>query len=591
MHRSAVPAILLAFGLVYGSADATGKTAIDLQLQKTLEERSGKDVDGKALKATLTNLNPAINSWFVLKTVMTVGNTTKFFHIENSNPKEVTIRLATNPLLSLEITNGEKTSQCPISVPELTSLLESSFRDSESYAPICDRQLYLRIAITGRQSSKEAVSSFLRKHVWGGDEITTLVKETLYQDSFMLESVTTTKQVSEMPGDSDAGPPAGKIEKSFQGKLVSAVEMGIPVSEVSDGNLIAGRWYQSSVDDAVFVSAVEPGILNTQVLNSYTDRVAPLDPVEKKAIAYLVAFDMDKFSAGFAIGTDSPSVEWSNRVMQEFIKSAPGPDGFETIYPLVGTGKIRPDLVGTIAATFTGGFKRMHGAFRQGEFATVNNGSHYGFIESGTILSTLQPGLATAIVDSDGHITLKTWEEEDNANTLPKVLHARQNGVAIIEKIDPDFDMPIPGRLVNKWGPGNWSGSTDSRQRALRAGLCSVTRGNRKFLIYGYFSTATPNAMARVFQAYQCEYAFHLDMNALEHTYLSTYSIKDRKLKIHNLIRGMSALDRYNSDNDVSPRFIGISDNRDFFYLQRVTAITVKPKIEPKAEIKPGLEK
>jgi hypothetical protein len=211
-------------------------------------------------------------------------------------------------------------------------------------------------------------------------------------------------------------------------------------------------------------------------------------------------------------------------------------------------------------------------------------------VEGGTILSTLQPGLATAIIDSDGHLILKSWEEGDNAALLPKILHARQNGVAIIEKREADSDIPVPGRLVNKWGPGNWSGSIDSKERALRAGICTTTRGSKKYLIYGYFSTATPGAMARVFQAYQCDYALHLDMNALEHTYLATYTVQGQKLQINNLIRGMSVLDRYHN-NDVSPRFIGISDNRDFFYLQRVPAAIPETRVEAKQEIIPKQER
>ena len=57
----------------------------------------------------------------------------------------------------------------------------------------------------------------------------------------------------------------------------------------------------------------------------------------------------------------------------------------------------------------------------------------------------------------------------------------------------------------------------------MRSG--SVARGSdgKRFLIYGYFPTATPSAMARVFQAYGCRYAMLLDMNALEHTYLALY--------------------------------------------------------------------
>ena len=72
--------------------------------------------------------------------------------------------------------------------------------------------------------------------------------------------------------------------------------------------------------------------------------------------------------------------------------------------------------------------------------------------------------------------------------------------------------------------------------------------------------------MARVFQAYSCSYAMHLDMNALEHTYLSIYTKKNESgLSPEHLIKGMKVLDERFKGN--VPRFIGYPDNRDFFYL------------------------
>jgi hypothetical protein len=74
--------------------------------------------------------------------------------------------------------------------------------------------------------------------------------------------------------------------------------------------------------------------------------------------------------------------------------------------------------------------------------------------------------------------------------------------------------------------------------------------------------------MARVFQSYQCSYAFHLDMNALEHTYLALYEPQQKVFKIEHLITGMNVLDRKTKDQTV-PRFVGTADNRDFFYVMQ----------------------
>jgi hypothetical protein len=248
------------------------------------------------------------------------------------------------------------------------------------------------------------------------------------------------------------------------------------------------------------------------------------------------------------------------------IPGMPGPDGIATVAPLEANGMVSPINAARTVATFTGGFKRAHGAFKYGALANRNHGSHYGFIENGVVLSKLQPGLATLLILDDGKVEMKTWTKEDNRD-LERIIGARQNGVPIVE-FDPSAKMPAPGRLVKQWGPGNWSGSANRKLRTLRAGAGLQQRNGRQFLIYGYFSTATPSAMARVFQAYNCRYAMHLDMNALEHTYLAVYRREGDHLAVEHLIQEMSVLDKSDKERYV-PRFLAYPDNRDFFYLMR----------------------
>jgi hypothetical protein len=166
----------------------------------------------------------------------------------------------------------------------------------------------------------------------------------------------------------------------------------------------------------------------------------------------------------------------------------------------------------------------------------------------------------------DGSVHMGTWSQADD-RLLPRVRYARQNGVPLIEP-DPVTGAPKPGALVARWGPGNWSGSADGELRALRAGACLQDTAGGRFLIYGWFSTATPSAMARVFQAYGCQYAMLLDMNALEHTYLAVYLQRGDQIVVQHLILGMEEVDK-STDGQMIPRFIGFPDNRDFFYLVR----------------------
>jgi hypothetical protein len=182
------------------------------------------------------------------------------------------------------------------------------------------------------------------------------------------------------------------------------------------------------------------------------------------------------------------------------------------------------------------------------------------------VFSKLQPGLATVLVTSNGRTQLNTWEPADNL-LLEHIRYARQNGVPLIE-YDPRTGLGVPGELVNLWGPGNWSGSANEDLRTLRAGLCLQSDSSRRYLLFAYFSAATPSAMARVFQAYQCSYAMHLDMNALEHTYLALYVRDGHQTMVEHLVEGMEEVDR-RSGEQLSPRFLGFPDDRDFFYLTR----------------------
>ena len=166
----------------------------------------------------------------------------------------------------------------------------------------------------------------------------------------------------------------------------------------------------------------------------------------------------------------------------------------------------------------------------------------------------------------DGSVTLKTWTDEDDAD-LPRIRYARQNGVPILER-DPSTGLGTPGSRVRDWGGGNWSGSVDKKARTLRAGLCIQENQGRQYLIYGYFSTATPSAMARIFQAAGCGYAMQLDMNALEHTYMAIYRPQGSTLLTEHLIEGMSAVDGSKGGRTL-PRFVSVADSRDFFYLLR----------------------
>jgi len=396
----------------------------------------------------------------------------------------------------------------------------------------------------------------------------TFVRDTFYKDAFVEQARTAAGGQSSAPR---AGPQTARLAPNPAS--IQPTHLGIDLTQHGvDGRalvasaLAAGRWYPVTGSAGVYVSAVQPKMIEPALLQGDRGVVSAMDSVEADAVDYLVAFDLSHFDLGFALGTDHPRVDWSDRAPDSQRAESAGPDGIGTTAPLATTGMVNPALLPRVAATFTGGFKREHGAFRYGALSQRNRGSHYGFIEHGTVFSTLQPGLSTLYVLDDGSINMKTWTEADRA-LLPRIRDARQNGVPLIE-YDAASGVSGPGELVNNWGAGNWSGSANDKLRTLRAGACLQDSGGKHYLIYGYFSTATPAAMVRVFQAYGCRYAMHLDMNALEHTYMALYSVAAGELRVQHLIRDMAEVDK-KGGTPLAPRFLSFPDDRDFFYLLR----------------------
>jgi len=545
------------------------KGVLDLQPFREGESAIAEGPGGRRGVATLTNVSPRINAWFVL-TLDWGERGTAAYHLENPDPAAQTLRLGPAGVPGVELSSAGKTSLCQLWSGDGPTPLETARRSAQPYAPLCGGRLYLRNQVRGYETKIERATDFLRDHVWGGDAIVGVVKDKLYRDRFLDTGAAATPLAPTVPrsgadAPQSAAPRTAAVQVAAEPPVLPdrlGIQLEQPVAALQPGS-----WYAIRNFPGGYISFVRPRDIAPDVLRANRGAVNELDEVESKALAYLIAFDLSNFDLGFALGTDHPRVGWSERVINAVRdESLPGPDGIGTIAPLVVNGIVAPALAGRTAATFTGGFKRQHGAFRYGAFAERNHGTHYGFIEQGAVLSKLQPGLSTLYVLDDGTVGMKTWTAQDDT-LLARIKFARQNGVPLVE-YDPRTGKPVAGALVTRWGPGNWSGSADEKLRSLRAGICLQETDTKRFLVYGYFSTATPSAMALVFQAYGCRYAMHLDMNALEHTDLAVYLPNGTPADAQHLIRGMEEVDKKSGGRTLA-RFLEVPDDRDFFYLVR----------------------
>ena len=543
-------------------------SVVDLQSYRqtttaNIHARGGKDGVG-----SLTNLNPAINVWFVLS-VAWPDSPPVVWHIENTEPRTRQVLLDPKYPSGLVLVEGSGRYSCDLFA---SGALEQARASTQIYAPLCGGRFYLRNPAKGARTALESATEFLRNQVWGGEAVISIFHQLLagrYRDTGEVRTA-----LQAVAGLGRAGPQAALLDTARATDVIMSGNLGI-ASDAPSAGMVPGAWYVTAANPAVYVSVLEPGLIADGILKSSRGPVGALDSTEASSLSYLIAFDLDHVELGFALGTDHPAVNWSTRVPASVRDAATaGPDGIGSIAPLVATGLIAPASGRRTIATFTGGFKREHGAFRYGDLALRNHGSHYGFVENGVVLSKLQPGLATVIVLDDGTVDLRTWSDNDN-RLLPRIRHARQNGVPLVE-FDEASRAVVPGRLVANWGAGNWSGSETGKLRTIRGGLALQVSNGRRFLIYAVFSSATPSAMARIFQAYSCAYAMQLDMNALEHTYLSLLHRSGSALSVEHLIKGMDVLDK-ESGGQVVPRFLGYPDNRDFFYVMELPAKEAKP--------------
>ena len=535
------------------AADAP-KSIVELQQFRHIQTIVLPDKQGFA---TLSNLNPDINAAFLLTVDLGGGAGLARYHIENPGNKIQRLTLVGEAFPGLNLINGNTVTPCELWSGK-PSMLEKASASPLPFAPLCDGQLLLRNRVTGHRTNLELVTDLLRDNVWRGEDIVGFVRDVFFKDAFRE-----TGHAENLEG----APPAevltpASLSAAYANKAVVPRDLAIDVGAPPSRQLGLGRWYAVRQLQGVFVSVMQPQAVSEAIIERGKSLLNNLDPAEASAFNYLVAFDLSQYDLQYAIGTEHPRLGWSPRALSPNSK-LPGPDGISNPAPIVTTGMLSPALLGRVVGTFTGGFKREHGAFKHGDLAKANHSSHYGFIENGVVFSKLHPGLATLYVLDDGTVQMKTWTDSDN-RFLARIRFARQNGVALVES-DATGQNPVPGPFVAKWGLGNWSGSADAKLRTLRGGVCFQQAGSKQFLIYGYFSTATPSAMAQVFQAYGCRYAMLLDMNSIEHTYLALYARHGDKIKVQHLVSSMAVIDR-NVNGQLLPRFVAYPDNRDFFY-------------------------
>lgn len=512
----------------------------------------------EGVEMQLVNLNTNVNALYILR-IKDKGRT-RALNLQNALAPSVELRLNGG---NLEFIRGNKiTGTCP----NVISAVSSPEAQSQPFGPVCDGKLYVRNRANGYQPALEKGVQVLRSILGDKAEgIINTAKDTVFEDKYKEEASLVKAGADKRTFESKALKRA-QMNENYAGQAISNHKLGVRLAAGYDAKAInAGEWYPASQTPNVYVSVITPGMVSPEILKTHTNRVQPLQPGESNSITYLIAFDMKKFTLGWAHGTNQPGIGWSERVTPEQRQAfggGAGPSGVNSFGDINNPGHVPPHEIPKTVATISGGFQLKHGHFPWGKYSRINKSTHFGFIENGVVMALPSPGLSTLYVRIDGTINMKTWTEADNAE-IPKIRYLRQNNLPLIE---PDQNgAGIPGDHVGNRSHGNWSGSAEGNNYTPRGAACLIESQSEQYFVYAYFSAATPNAMARVFQAYGCKQAIHLDMNSPGQSYLSLMSIAGQKITTQPLTTDMPSV---NPQKDI-PRYLAVPDFRDFFWVTR----------------------
>ena len=135
--------------------------------------------------ATLVNLNPQINAWFLL-TLWSPGTPAAIaYHLENPLPKTQTLALSEAHPYGITLSADGHDAPCELWPAGQPAALQQAQRSELPYAPLCEDRLYLRNHVSGTYTHLERVTGFLRDHVWGGEKIVGFVKQEFFRDAFL----------------------------------------------------------------------------------------------------------------------------------------------------------------------------------------------------------------------------------------------------------------------------------------------------------------------------------------------------------------------------------------------------------------------
>ncbi|MCB1745057.1 MAG: hypothetical protein KDK91_32115, partial [Gammaproteobacteria bacterium] len=232
-------------------ARETDLSILDAQQRRETRQVELSSAGDVAQRLTLLNLNPRINTWFVLEYPDRQGASR--FHLENADPQTNTLSLAEDGPAQLVVTRDGRQIRCDVS----PAVLDQARRGGAPYASLCNDTVFLRNPTRGRQTSLEKVTDFLRDHAWGGEEVIGLVKTTVMKDAFLEEGEAGVKSAAASGRETD-GPRSALLAAKSQEQTVRAGTLAIEAVGTKTGFQL-GQWYPMRHLEGAWLSLARPG--------------------------------------------------------------------------------------------------------------------------------------------------------------------------------------------------------------------------------------------------------------------------------------------------------------------------------------------
>ena len=232
------------------------KTILELQQFRQSNSAPIKSGSGREGVATLVNLNPTIDTWYLLRIAWKDGAAEPASHLENPKPNEAHLILDERYPAGIVVQAGNDRHPCELfgSGSGSVGALEQARRSKLAYVPLCDGRVYLRTPVVGQSTTLESAVDFLRDRVWGGEQVITVFHHLLADRYRETGEPGTPAPAGSRP--MAGGPPAGRplaaiIDPQYTDHPVIPRGMGIGLHAAGpekDG-MIPGEWYKAQIQE------------------------------------------------------------------------------------------------------------------------------------------------------------------------------------------------------------------------------------------------------------------------------------------------------------------------------------------------------